>query len=446
MTGACEEVRSWPGLIPEMEREKRFAGMVASLFGVLGGWAGHELFSHLFYSSGGRIAALEQSVQQLTAALNEQIHSWKEVTDWLRKNINIVELRISALKLHTTVSAWTRGFLLAMHTHRLSVDFLPLHELPHFYKELQGFVHRQGVSFSLPPEVIYELPVSVLRTGKYQVELQVHIPLTYDSGDLLRLSHFPLRVPGSQQPFVFDEDHFLAVSDSAASYWVLSPHDLDSCLVINLNYFCPMHVTRMDFGQHCLAALFKGLWDEALKACKLRPVGEDWVVAHTHSDSSCSRFAVFNNKPIAFHMTCLNGTRASGTWQSGFHEVAVDKGCQAASAFFKLRAGLDVSFKENFVQRLDWTEGQVAIAKERKKLKEVPMVEQVARNSKRHETVVYVFISLCVLLCLLFCSILLVKSWRSQLALRVRGLFRRGQGGAQAQGELDEQSRGTQAG
>jgi hypothetical protein len=144
---------------------------------------------------------------------------------------------------------------------------------------------------------------------------------------------------------------YFAVAEDAHNF-VTPREELAGCSAIGEHKFCPLEVARSDWAEHCLAALFKGLWKEALAICEVSTFKGRWAAERT----SHKRFDVVVTADTPFRTRCSsNGTiSVDGVWRPGQHNVTVESSCFVSTASFSLHGAVSNGVRVAVQPATDW--------------------------------------------------------------------------------------------
>jgi hypothetical protein len=182
----------------------------------------------------------------------------------------------------------------------------------------------------LPHTALYELPTTY-RFSLDILEIAVHWPLIRQTYTLYHKVSHPIWLPGHPHPQIVGPVGYLAVAPDMRSF-VRPSSDLASCTSIKTEPICPLVIDRSDWEGDCLAALFKGAIDAALRVCPTEPFLDTWAAEQTGQDD----FNIIVTEQTSFSVICAGRKVREGQWQPGKHNVTVDRGCSVATAMFTL--------------------------------------------------------------------------------------------------------------
>jgi hypothetical protein len=333
----CQQIKGWPGLEDRGRRKRQLLAAAGAIFGGIAvelwhRWTGtstKELEHHVARQDR-RLLELARITQKLQAYIERQEQATIRIEA-------LLELALVARQYERTIDGFTRGISILVAVQKVTTDILPPKVAETIWGQVQAALRRKGHrQVQLPSALLYECRASYFYDSN-AISIVFEVPLIHDSYELFHKTRHPTWLPGHAKPMIIGEQGYLAVSESGHNF-VTPRAELAGCSEMGPHKFCPLEVARSDWSDHCLGALFKGLWKEALARCTIKNFEERWAAERL----SQNRFDVVVTEATPFRVIC--GGEASevrnGRWQPGQHNVTVEASCTLSAAVFSLHAAV----------------------------------------------------------------------------------------------------------
>jgi len=403
----CSELYNLPQAIAL--RAKRQIGIAAAgLFGLFGGFISSAASHFLFHDDvSDRLAQYDKRLNSYDAMLNALAHNILLSDEYHVQREQITDLRLTLLEHRSSTMRISRGLSSIITSGRLSSDIVPFRSMKKIWSSVAALSTDFSLPFHLPPEALYELPVSVQETAPHVFNVTVSVPFTHAMATLYSVSSFPIQLPMLSYPVQLLSHDYLAVSQHNSEYWILSEKDLKSCMQISAHYFCPEFLTRLNFEDHCLSAIYRGLWDAVLQRCHFTQASEGWDISVT-SNVTDKVYAIFTSTVLPYHIQCRNGSLFADSWPKGFHSTVVPSDCMIRADPFQLRSIHRIEYSLPFVQSFDWIPSSEKVHQDikRRLLKPVTLADHEDFSNAQYPHV-YLITGLSLSTAILICSWLL---------------------------------------
>ena len=345
----CNDVRSWPtnfGLFQTYShRDKRNPLALGALLGVGISMAAAWTFKPAVNPQIQKNADYIRQHQTYLEELTKQHHM---LSKWSYQ----AELRLTLQEARTTTRAITQGLSALINVGRVTPALLTGADARNIWPQVQHAVRQQQGEAELPvdsPVALYQFPAQfALRNGRLQ--LRIDMPLITETLSLYQRANFPLGRADADQPvtIVRPEAHaYLAVDRRHSSYVVLSAEQLNRCLHLGENHFCPGLTIHKDFADVCEAALFAGLHEPVTKLCQVEPFIEAWKVWPQQE----RRYHLYTATKMRGKLLC-NETQTPTEFDAGFHRITLEPSCALSTGKFYLPKESRVTVKANTVTPL----------------------------------------------------------------------------------------------
>lgn len=333
---SCSDVRSWPteyGLFrvnnQQQQRKKRNPVALGGLLGVGASMAAAWIFR----------PSVSPQIQQNAMYIKQHQRYLDELTKLTRFNMNWsyqAELRLTLQEARTTTRALTQGLSALVNVGRVTPALLTGADSRRIWPQVQEAVKRHPGEAELPvdsPVALYQFPADFSMNGGV-LTLTIRIPLITETMTLYQRASFPLGREGLLDPveIVRPEAHaYLAVDRRHSSYVVLAADQLDRCLQLGDNHFCPRLTVHKDFADICEAALFAGLNRPIQDLCKVEPFLEGWKIWPQHE----RQYHLYTRERMRGKLLC-NDTQSQLEFAPGFHRVILEPTCALTTGKFYL--------------------------------------------------------------------------------------------------------------
>ena len=347
---------------PERSRPKRVAAAAAIGIGVVAAVSMFsQIYSHVQLSNlisetnqqmDKHIHRLNGAVKinaQNIDALNQTFHMYHGQTldEFLKlQDIQALStLSIALSTLETDMANIVKG-LVSLSQHRLSPSLVSPAALTFPLNDLQDDLWTSKISLSISSTYeMYQLEVSHVMLENSTLLVYVHIPC-YSHQHRLRLYEYrqlPLHLPTGPDPlFIIPDvrDQYLAISSSELEFQTLTSTQLDSCKLIDSQFYCPgAAVLHRDATSNCLYAIFKRNYDHIRTACL-------WHVANATSITPINdtHFVLFSPPPVIDYVRvhCPPDAVTTIPINQYLSVISLDPGCRAMSDSFVFTAPLDL--------------------------------------------------------------------------------------------------------
>jgi MYXO-CTERM domain-containing protein len=333
----CQQINGWPGLEDRRRSKRQLLAMAGAVFGGIAvelwhRWTGtstKELEHHVAQQDR-RLLELARITQKLQGYIERQEQETIRIEA-------LLELALVARQYERTIDGITRGISLLVAVQKVTTDILPPKVAETVWGQVQAALRRKGHhEVQLPPALLYECRASYFYDSN-TISIVFEVPVIHDSYELFHKTRHPTWLPGHKKPMIIGEQGYLAVSKGGHNF-VTPRAELAGCSEMGPHKFCPLEVARSDWSDHCLGALFKGLWKEALARCPIKNFEGRWAAERLSQE----RFDVVVTEATPFRVIC--GEEASevrnGRWQPGQHNVTVEASCTLSAAVFSLHAAV----------------------------------------------------------------------------------------------------------
>ena len=347
----CDQIKGWPSL-EDRGREKRqllaaagaiFGGLAVELWHRWTGTSTRELESHVAKQDH-RLLELAKITQKLRGFVQRQEQTTIQIEALLK-------LYLVARQYERIIDWLTRGISTLVAVQRVTTDLLPPEVANAIWRQVQRALrHRGQRELRFPGSLLYECKASYFYDIS-TINVVFELPIVHASYELFHKTNHPTWLPGHERPLVIGGQAYFAVAEDAHNF-VTPREELAGCSAIGEHKFCPLEVARSDWAEHCLAALFKGLWKEALAICEVSTFKGRWAAERT----SHKRFDVVVTADTPFRTRCSsNGTiSVDGVWRPGQHNVTVESSCFVSTASFSLHGAVSNGVRVAVQPATDW--------------------------------------------------------------------------------------------
>jgi hypothetical protein len=191
----------------------------------------------------------------------------------------------------------------------------------------------------------------VISYNSNTISIVFEVPVIHNSYELFHKTQHPTWLPGHKKPMIIREQGYLAVSKGGHNF-IMPRAELAGCSELGPHKFCPLEVARTEWSDHCLGALFKGLWKEALARCSIKNFEEQWAAERLSQNG----FNMVVMEATPFRVIC--GGEASevrnGQWQPGQHNVTVEASCTLSAAVFSLHPAVSSGVRYTIQPPAGW--------------------------------------------------------------------------------------------
>jgi hypothetical protein len=337
--GVCAQVKSWPTLAREADRRGKrslialagavFGGVAVELWHSLSGTSTRELEKRLA-REGERLRLLAATVLKI------QNHVERLEEDTIRLQA-LVELTLVATQFERAIDQVGRGLSQLAAARRVTADLLPAEALEGVWKEVQLKMRRMRLpKIKLPKEVLYECEATLVYE-RDNIDIVIELPIVESTFTLYHKTSHPTWLPGRKSPVIIGGEAFLAVSKGDRAF-VVPRKEMGGCTTLAGEKLCPLEVARSDWQEHCLGALYKGLWEEALAICPLEAFRDHWSAERLSHDT----FDLVLKETTPYRLICEEEKHGRiDVWPKGNSTVVLPPGCFATSAKFTLHAAVE---------------------------------------------------------------------------------------------------------
>lgn len=232
----------------------------------------------------------------------------------------------------------------------LGREMLDLHRLPRslvstsLAQEIWTEVERLAQSSGGTPlgghaSTLYATPTSSLSTDGHMI-IFVHVPVVGRVRDwsLFVYRDSPILIPTKNGElglaWIKPEHEFISVtSEREGSYTALTKSDLEQCLRIEQNFFCPHLLLRRKFSAVCIAKLFSNQLEQLTETCDTYLEKTDHTAVRLNDG-----WLLYSKSQTPVTLDCRNGSFQSNL-REGLVKLPFHNGCQWRTPELSLLGG-----------------------------------------------------------------------------------------------------------